>query len=132
MTKKPYLPKFRSKLSGWFRFSGTHWARNLSNGTRLDYWPTKDKFKLSYGVPQMGDVDAFISEYDAVAYGPPRWTPEEKEINQAAWYSYNTIDQELAIYVVHPGSAAKDISERVISALRHAARFYLDEGKKAA
>lgn len=43
---------------GWTLHTPYHWSRDL-NGSRLDYWPTKNKFKYEDRV-MCGDVEGFI------------------------------------------------------------------------
>lgn len=48
-----------SKLEGWTKHCDTHWSRSVG-GTRLDYWPTKNKWR-HWGSVHTGDVDEFIT-----------------------------------------------------------------------
>lgn len=44
--------------TGWTQHSDVHWSRELK-GHRLDYWPTKNKFRYK-GRTMTGDVVGFI------------------------------------------------------------------------
>lgn len=43
---------------GWHLHTEWHWSRSL-NGERLDYWPSKRKFRYK-GETMTGDVEGFI------------------------------------------------------------------------
>lgn len=51
-----------STLDGWNKHTCHHWSREL-NGYRLDYWPTKHKYRYKIynnSKSQSGCVDDFI------------------------------------------------------------------------
>lgn len=43
---------------GWTKHTEYHWSQDL-NGSRLDYWPSKNKFRYK-GKIMHGDVEGFI------------------------------------------------------------------------
>jgi hypothetical protein len=48
---------------GWKKHTPYHWSRKL-NGKRLDYWPSRNKFKYNDNV-MCGDVAGFIRNREA-------------------------------------------------------------------
>lgn len=45
----------------WTKHTDYHWSRKV-NGKRLDYWPSRSKFKLAgWTYPKTGDVMEFIA-----------------------------------------------------------------------
>ena len=49
----------------WTKHTDYHWSRKL-NGKRLDYWPSRSKFKLAgWNYPKIGDVMKFIASQSA-------------------------------------------------------------------
>lgn len=44
--------------TGWTKHTEHHWSREL-NGHRLDYWPSRRRFRYQ-GRTHTGDVDGFI------------------------------------------------------------------------
>lgn len=47
--------------AGWTQHTPYHWSRQL-NGKRLDYWPTRNKFRYD-GRVRIGDVKSFIRKH---------------------------------------------------------------------
>jgi len=109
----------------------------LENGTNLDYWPSRDKFKVGTRPAVVGCVDTFILERksDSVDVDHPEkksTSRHEQKASDDCWYAHRQIGTDLSIYVVHPERDGKTAAEDVIEALYKALDFYKREARKSA
>lgn len=58
LRKERNLEKAEKSMDGWTVHTQFHWSRTL-NGSRLDYWPSRNKFQYN-GWVMVGDVAGFI------------------------------------------------------------------------
>ncbi|MEM1088154.1 MAG: hypothetical protein AAGH90_10515 [Pseudomonadota bacterium] len=109
----------------WTKHNANHWSTKVA-GKRLDYWPSKRKWRYD-NVTHVGVsgkcVERFIEEQQGAAH-----CDEEIAAAKDAWWSWQCVDDDLRIYIIHPNHSKGSMSERVIKALRMAAARY----KKAA
>ncbi len=101
----------------WHKFTKWHWKTEI-DGKRLDYWPSKRKWKFK-GEVQTGDVDQFIA---GLADQEP--TEDERKTEKSAWWSYCKVDNSVRVYVVHEGRSKSEAAPDVLKALRTATASY--------
>lgn len=58
-----------SNPDGWTQHNEYHWSQSL-NGSRLDYWPSRNKFMFC-GKVMTGDVQQFISKHRKKKHDKP-------------------------------------------------------------
>lgn len=101
----------------WHKFTKWHWKTEI-DGKRLDYWPTKRKWKFK-GELHTGDIERFIESLEQ-----PETEPEELDTEKQAWWSYCKVDNSVRVYVVHKGRSKQEAAPDVLKALRTATASY--------
>lgn len=66
--------------AGWMLHTQWHWSRIL-DGYRLDYWPSKNKWKYK-GKIEQGDIIGFIKRRDPEFVEPPKI---DAKTNEEIW-----------------------------------------------
>lgn len=101
----------------WHKFTDWHWRIEI-DGKRLDYWPSKRKWRFENEL-HTGDVEQFIADLEDA-----QETPEERETEKSAWWSYCKVDNSIRVYVVHEGRSKSDAAPDVLKALKKATDSY--------
>ncbi|MEM7663801.1 MAG: hypothetical protein AAF292_16280 [Pseudomonadota bacterium] len=110
----------------WHKFTQHHWKTDLKDGTRLDYWPTKSKWKHA-GQVRNGDVYSYIEEYAKHGFT----TSEQDKVILSSHWGFEQIDGGVGVYVTHGPLTPSEAADTAIKALGLAIEYYQKQRARA-